>query len=133
MTISMRTIAAIALCGLAAQGCVAAALGGAAAGAGAVAYQKGEFRSVYKAPLDRTADATESALRALDLTVDRRLQVAPDQTRIDAHKPDGTAVTVALTPSAPDSTIARIRVGMLGDEGLSRMIDRRIAENLGIS
>ena len=41
--------------GLMLQGCVLLALGtGAAAGAGAVAYMKGELRVTYTAPLDRT-------------------------------------------------------------------------------
>lgn len=124
-------ILGLAVLALAVQGCVAAALGGAAAGAGAVAYQKGEYQGVYRAPLDRTATAAVTALQQLDLTVDRQEQVAPDQTQIEARKPDGTKITVALTPSGGDTTIAKIRVGTLGDEGLSRMIDRRIADNLG--
>jgi hypothetical protein len=132
MSVRIGIVGAIALLAIGLQGCTAALLGGgAAAGAGAVAYSKGEYQRVYEAPVDRTAQAAVAALEQLDLVVDRREQVAPDQTRIEANKPDGTRITVALTPGGPETTMARIRVGVLGDEGLSRLIDRRIAENLG--
>jgi hypothetical protein len=120
---------AVALVAWGLQGCVA--LLGGAAGAGAVAYSKGDYERVYQAPVARTADATVSALEQLDLTVDRREQVAPDKTEIRALKPDGTPITIGLTPRGADATFASIRVGVMGDEGFSRMIDQRIAQNLG--
>jgi hypothetical protein len=129
----MRTrigmVVAVALPGSGLQGC--AALLGGAAGAGAGAYSKGDYERVYQAPVDRTAEATVSALEQLQVTVDRREQVAPDKAEIQALKPDGTRITIGLTPRGSDATFASIRVGVLGDEGLSRMIDQRIAENLG--
>jgi len=133
MTMPKRLITAIALCGLAVQGCVAAAVGGAAAGAGVVTYRRGEFRTVHAASLDRTAEATMTALQDLALVVDGQQQVSPSERRIEARKPDGTRVRVGLTPNAPDSTLVTIRVGTFGDEGMSRIIDRRLTENLGTS
>ncbi len=73
-------------CGVAAQGCgflLGAAAGG-AAGAGAAAYEKGEYSVTYPAPTERTARATVAAL---------------DEMRLSPQAgPAGTAATTTPAP-----------------------------------
>lgn len=109
------------------QGCAALVAGG--AGAGAVAYVKGEYRITYDAPLEKTWDATFQALKQMDITVYNSVK-AGKEPRIEGTRKDGTNVRVAFeTPSAEKTTV-KIRVGKFGDEEASRAIDRRIYEEL---
>lgn len=90
----------------------------------------GDLETSYPAPVDRTAQATLTALQQLDLRVEGSSAGAGNERTIEGRKADGTRVTVWLGP-AGEMTVARIRVGTFGDAKLSRQIDRRIGENLG--
>jgi len=110
------------------QGCLLLAAG---AGAGAVAYVKGELKTTYAASLNRTWEATLSALKDLRINVYSSKKDAIEGS-IEATKADGTKVKIALEPAGPDTTSVKIRVGIFGDEETSRVINRQIASKLGV-
>ena len=114
------------------QGCLLLAVGaGAGAGAATVAYVKGELKTTYAASLNRTWDATLSALKDLRINVYSSKKDAIEGS-IEATKADGTKVKITLEPAGPDTTSVRIRVGIFGDEEASRVINRQIASKLGV-
>ena len=114
------------------QGCLLLAVGaGAGAGAATVAYVKGELRTTYAASLNRTWEATLSALKDLRININSSKKDATEGD-IEATKADGTKVKINLEPAGPDTTTVRIRVGMFGDEEASRVINRQIAPKLGV-
>ena len=118
--------------GLMLQGCLLLAVGaGAGAGAATVAYVKGELKTTYAASLNRTWDATLSALKDLQINV-RSSKKDATEGDIEATKADGTKVKIVLEPAGPDTTSVRIRVGTFGDEEVSRVINRQIASKLGV-
>lgn len=113
------------------EGCtllIAGAAGG--AGAGTVAYVKGEFKATYAAPLNRTWEASLEALEALDIQVSRAEKDAAGGT-IEATRADGTSVKLSVTPGGPDTTTVKIRIGTFGDQEASQAIHRQIAAQLG--
>ena len=112
---------------LGAGGCVAAA--GAAAGYGAWEYNNGEYVGVCGATFDRSWRATQDALTGMGMTV---LSAKRERIRgeVRAKRPDGTAVTVELSPQSSDFTRLTIRVGVFGDEVASRRIVAAIKERL---
>jgi hypothetical protein len=113
------------------QGCVLLAIGtGAAAGAGVVAYIKGELQTTYATPLDQTYQATLDALEDLDYRI---LSTQKDGTEgeIEAKRVGGDGVKVKLSVSGRGTTLVKIRVGIFGDEAASRTIERKIASRLG--
>lgn len=113
---------------LALQGC--AALVGAGAGAGAVAYKEGTLEAKYAAPLEQTWNAALAAMRDMNLRVVETKKDATEA-KIEAQQADGTKVSAALKPEGSNVTSAKIRVGLLGDEEAARAIDRRIHAKLG--
>jgi hypothetical protein len=114
------------------QGCLLLAAGaGVGAGAATVAYVKGELKTTYAASLNRTWDATLSALKDLRIDVYSSKKDATEGS-IEATKADGTKVKIVLEPAGPDTTSVRIRVGTFGDEESSRVINRQIASKLGV-
>ena len=119
--------------GLMLQGCVLLALGtGAAAGAGAVAYMKGELRVTYTAPLDRTWEATLGALDDLGYGI-LTSQKGESGGEIEAKKVGQDKVTVGLSISGPGTTLVTIRVGIFGDEEVSRTIQGKITSRLEVT
>lgn len=110
------------------QGCVA--IIGAGAGAGTVAYVRGELQTSYAAPLNKTWDASIEALKDLGITI---YNTKKDNTEgdIEATKADGTKVKINLKPKGQDITEVKIRVGIFGDEEVSRTISNQIAKRLG--
>jgi len=119
--------------GLMLQGCVLLALGtGAAAGAGAVAYMKGELRVTYTAPLDRIWEATLGALDDLGYGI-LTSQKGESGGEIEAKKVGQDKVTVGLLISGPGTTLVTIRVGIFGDEEVSRTIQGKITSRLEVT
>lgn len=110
------------------QGCVAVI--GAGAGAGTVAYVRGELQTSYAASLDRTWDASIEALKDLGITIYNTKKDATEGD-IEATKADGTKVKINLKPKGQDITAVKIRVGIFGDEEVSRTISNQISKRLG--
>lgn len=123
----MKFFAALVLATSLMTGCVALIAGG--AGAGAVAFAKGEYETSYQRPYDQTWQATQDALKDLGI---KTYNTSKDGGLIEATKNDGTAVRVVLQSTDPKTTAIKIRVGKVGDEQYSRTIDNKIRERLGI-
>jgi hypothetical protein len=114
------------------QGCTLLALGtGAAAGAGAVAYMKGELRVTYTAPLDRTWEATLGALDDLHYGV-MSSQKSESGGEIEAKRVGEDKVSINVSISGPGTTLVAIRVGIFGDEAISRTIQGKITARLEV-
>lgn len=110
------------------QGCVA--IIGAGAGAGTVAYVRGELQTTYAASFNRTWDASVKALKDLGITIYNTKKDATEGD-IEATKADGTKVKINLKPKGQDITEVRIRVGIFGDEEVSRTISNQVSRRLG--
>lgn len=104
--------------------------GGAAVGAGAVAYTQGELRSVEAATFERTWDAVHEATRDLGFIITDQNK-EPDSASVEARTQDNKEVKIELSAKAPTATEIRIRVGMFGNEALSRVILEKIKRNIG--
>jgi uncharacterized lipoprotein len=124
-----KCIALVFLCSiLMLQGCVAVI--GAGAGAGTVAYVRGELQTTYAASFNRTWEASLAALKDLGITVYNTEKDATEG-NIEATKADGTKVKINLKPAGVDTTSVKIRVGIFGDEEVSRTISNQISKRLG--
>lgn len=110
------------------QGCVAVV--GAGAGAGTVAYVRGELQTTYAASFNRTWEASLAALKDLGITV-YNTQKDATEGDIEATKADGTKVKINLKPTGSDTTSVKIRVGIFGDEEVSKTISSQIFKRLG--
>ncbi len=107
-------------------GCVAMAVGGAvAAGAGTVAYAKGELTSQEEVPLDRAWKATQAQIKEMQCTVQE--QWKNDVTaRMVCHDMANNKIEINLMTAKESSTTFRIRVGTFGDEIYSQEILSKI-------
>lgn len=114
------------------NGCVAAAVGGAAgaaAGAGTIAYIKGELKSTEAYNVPTVWKATEMAVDELQLVVTDKYS---DETagKLEAITADNKKVRISLKRVGDNITEITIRVGTFGDEELSRFILSKIQKNL---
>ena len=114
------------------EGCVLLAVGaGAAAGAGTVAYLRGELQTTYAASLDRTWEAALDALKELNYRIISSQKEGPEG-EIEAKRVGEDTVKVHLMISGPGTTLVKIRVGIFGDEVVSQAINSKIASKLGV-
>jgi hypothetical protein len=108
------------------QGCVVAAVG---AGAGTVAYVRGDLETVESEELDAVYKATEKALDELELTVSKKTKDAMSA-EIIARDSQDKKIRVKLVATAEGTTKVSIRIGMFGNETKSRLIYEQIKKNL---
>ncbi len=114
------TVAVITVCS---QGC-ALAIAGLAAGAGGVAYVRGEEERVYPVSIEVAQDAVLGALAELNLSV--TYQALDHLTgSIEVRMASGDHVKIALR-SFGASTAIKLRVNTFGDEAMSLEILSRI-------
>ncbi len=107
---------------LTAPGCTLALLaGGAAAGAGTVAYVRGDLESTEEMSLDRAWTAARAALADLGLAVTSTEKDGVSAT-IWARGSEDKRIRVSLRRTSERLTHVRIRVDYFGDEQLSRII-----------
>ncbi len=99
------------------------------AAAGTAAYIMGELRSMEQAPLDRTWQAAQKAVEDLEFTITSR-QKEPLATKLIARGANDKKIEIRLKKASEDLTEVRIRVGILGDETLSRQVLERLKKNL---
>ena len=108
-------------------GCVVVAAG--AAGAGAVAYVRGELEVNLEHDLDAVFTASQNALRKLEFA-----RINDHKSGVDAQLLARTAldkrVEITLTQVTKTLTKVQIRVGVLGDQGLSLTILEKIKAEL---
>ena len=120
---------AVLAAGLATLAGCGAVVAGAAAGAGAVAYVRGELKATQEAPLDDVVKATQAAIAELRFTL-----TSSDADAVSARFAASTAgdkkIVVALEKVSDVLTEIRIRVDVFGDEELSRIILDKIKAHL---
>ncbi len=112
------------------SGCFLVAVGAAgAAGAGAVAYVRGELDATLSGGLDNVARASDVALDQL-----RFARISEGNSAVDAEVIARTGqdkkIIVRLNRTADNLTRVRIRVGTFGDEPTSRLLLDKIKANL---
>jgi len=118
------------LCLILLTGCAGALIvGGAAVGAGTVAYVTGELKAVEEAPLDRVWSATRKAVDDLEFVTTRADKDALTG-KVTALGADKKKVHIALKKRTRNLTEIRIRVGTFGDEMVSRTILDKIKARL---
>lgn len=109
------------------SGCAAVLVGGAAAGT--VAYVRGDLEAVVDHSVDETFDAAVKAMNQLDLSI-----ISRDHDKLTgkivARDSEDSKITVTLKSRETGNTELRIRVGVFGDEALSRRIYDQVRENL---
>lgn len=112
-------------------GCLAAAAvgGAAAAGAGTVAYIKGELKATEEATLDKTWEATVAAIDELEFIVINKIKDEVSA-QLEAKTADNKTVKIELKRVTENLTDISIRVGTFGDETLSRYILSKIEARL---
>jgi hypothetical protein len=110
-------------------GCPVVLVGG--AGAGTWAYVKGEIKGTEEASLDKTWTATLAAMKDLEYPVTYKAKDAL-AAEMKAVNSSGTSIDINLKKLSDSATEIRIRVGIFGDEPLSRTILNKINGQLGI-
>lgn len=110
------------------NGCPAVLIGaGGAAGASTYAYIGGEFRSTEQISLKRAWEATKKAVNDLGFTVTRKEKDAySSEFQLVAYGTGEKKIVVKLKKQSSALTEIGIRVGMFGDESLSRSILEKI-------
>lgn len=121
MKTKLLTVLAMALVVVLVSGCVAVLVVGAAAGAGGVAYVKGELQSSEAVAFDKAYDASLAAMTDMSYAiVDKQKDTV--SAKITARGAGDKKITVALDKVSVSVTKITIRVGYWGDETLSRQI-----------
>lgn len=110
-------------------GCVAALLVGGGAGAGTVAYLKGELKSTEDAPIGSVWQAAHKAMKDLEFIVTSEEKDA-FSAKLIAHGSDDTKMEIILESVSAKLTTLKIRVGIFGNESLSRLTLERIKKHL---
>jgi hypothetical protein len=87
---------------------------------------------VESAPLQEVYQASEAALRDMDMEVQKREQRALDAV-LSAEEADGTNIKVDLEKLNDNSTRVAIKVGTFGDDDIARMVLDKIRANLGVT
>ena len=127
-----RVFSILALAGMAvlAQGCAVAWVGaGVGAGAGTVAYLRGDLEAVESKDIDTVLEATEKAVEELELKVSKKTKDKMSAV-IVARDAGDKKITIKLSAAVEGSTKLSIRVGWFGDETKSRLIYQKIQEKL---
>jgi hypothetical protein len=125
----LRGLAALLLAGalLFQTGCLVAAAG--AAGAGTVAYLRGELSSTLDAPYENAVRAANRGLQELEFA-----KISENKDALTAilisRTADDKKVEVKVTKVTESTTRVQIRVGIFGDEALSLTVLDRIKEQL---
>jgi len=127
-----RLSAALALLALsmATSGCFLVAVGaGGAAGAGAVAYIRGELDASLGNRYDSVVGAADSAIGQLQFAKIRESRDA-FSSEIIARTAEDRKIDIVIAKEADALTKVRIRIGFFGDEEKSRAILDRVRANL---
>lgn len=108
-------------------GCAGAVLAG-AAGAGSIAYIRGELKSVESASIDRVWAATLEASNEMGFTiVERDKDALTGRVKAVGAQKD---IYINIKSLGDRTTEIRIRIGVFGDETMSRRILDEIRDNL---
>ena len=120
----------IGLGGMLCNGCAVLLVGGAvAAGAGTVVYIKGELQATVDGTMDNVWTASQAALKDLQMPVTSEEKDALNG-KLTARAAGDKKVTVRVKKVTGTSTEIGIRVGLWGDEPMSREILDKIKKHL---
>ncbi len=108
------------------SGCVAVVAAG--AGAGAVAYVRGQLETTQTRDFERTVRGTQRAIEQLGFAKVSDKKDALLATFVARNAAD-KKIDIRLENLGKDLTKIRIRIGIFGDEELSRRILDKIREN----
>ncbi len=108
------------------QGCLVVAVG---AGAGTVAYLRGDLEAVEAKDINTVYKAAKDAVRQLELTVTKDTKDAMSAVVV-ARDAEDKKITITLKAATEDTTKISVRVGTFGSETKSRRIYDQIRENL---
>ena len=103
--------------------------GGAAVGAGAVMWATGTLSEDVNEPIYRVHRAAGAALLDLKAVIEKN-ELKEDAGLVDGTLSDGSHVAVKTSRLADMKTRVRIRVGMTGDERVSRQILAQMKKHL---
>ena len=99
------------------------------AGAGTVAYIKGELQANLEAPLEKSIEATRSAVENLKF-IKISEEVDKLTGEIIARTSQDEKITIQLNKVTENTTKISIRVGMFGDQTLSHSLLEEIKKEL---
>ncbi|MBU6391432.1 MAG: DUF3568 family protein [Planctomycetota bacterium] len=111
-------------------GCAGLLVGG-GAGAGTVAYIKGELKSTEEASIDRTWEAAQEAVKDLEFVITSKEKENTSSAKLIARDARDKKIEIELKKVSEHLTKVTIRVGVFGDESLSRLILERLKKSLG--
>jgi hypothetical protein len=113
------------------SGCTALLVGGvaAAAAAGTYVYTEGRLETVEDARLDAVYEGALAAVKDMEFPVKEQRRDALSA-RVVAERADRTEVKIALERRSDDTTEVRIRVGIVGDEEVSRRVLAKMREHI---
>lgn len=126
-TINLALIAASTLCLVLNSGCVAVVAGG--AGAGTVAYVKGELTELVTASKEDTIQAVRKAIAELQFTL-KEDKVDKHSGRFVAVNAKDEKIKIAVDYLTTDSTKIGVRVGIFGDKLYAQSILNEIKAQL---
>jgi len=120
-------------------GCIAAAVGGAAAAGGlGYAYYNGLLERNYIGPIQQVFLSTKKALESLRLPISQET-IEISKAHLESKTSDGGRIRIWLEPVQGKSTVTSlttkvsIRVDLFGDREISRLIFDEIDKQLGPS
>jgi hypothetical protein len=122
------TTIVLATCAVAAGGLLGCARRDFAPPAGQVEWVRGELRATEEISLDKAWEASLAAVEDLEYGVKERRKDAMAG-RVVAEQADGRDVRIQLDDQGEDLTQIRIRVGVFGDETVSRAVLERIRQH----
>lgn len=102
------------------NGCAALLIGG-AAGAGTIAYIRGELKSTEQMTMDQAWATSEHAVRELGFVVTYREKDEVNAKLVSRDSKD-TRIEISMHRVTEQTTDIRIRVGVFGNENMSRTI-----------
>ncbi len=109
------------------SGCVAVVAG--AAGAGAVAYVRGQLEAPLNADYEQSVAATNLAIKQLEFA-----RISEKKDALEAYFTVRTAadrkIDIKVIKIAAGASKVQIRVGIFGDEDLSMTVLTKIRDNL---
>jgi hypothetical protein len=123
------TLALLGPTALVATGCLAAFIVGAGLGVAGMKYVSGEGKTAFSAGVEDTRKATVWALEDLSLPVVDRGHDA-FSARIASVTASGRDIKIELERQSSKVTMVSIRVGVWGDETITRQIFQHIEDRL---
>ncbi len=102
---------------------------GAVGGAGTAFWLSGKLSDEINAPYEKTLTAARSALKSLDMKIDKESK-SDEVTQLRSNYSDDREVWIDIRPLTPKTSKVEIRVGMKGDQSASTKILEHIKKSL---